>query len=89
MELICNELVVPKQYIREINSNRCLVRAQKSWIKQLGQYGKVGGFTDNAADATNDWQQIFITVSVSVVLFLKVTSGRCLIMFLYTFSVGL
>lgn len=89
MDLICNELVVPKQYIREVNSNRCLVRAQKSWIKQLGQYGKVGGFTDNAADATNDWQQIFITVSVSLVFVFKSHFRTMSDNVLYTFSVGL
>lgn len=63
MESICLELQIPKQYIQEIDDNRCLVRAHKSWIKQLGQHGKVGGFGDNASNATDNWQQIFITVS--------------------------
>uniref|UniRef100_A0A336MXJ9 CSON007840 protein n=1 Tax=Culicoides sonorensis TaxID=179676 RepID=A0A336MXJ9_CULSO len=60
MELLCHELQIPKRYIKEETGNRFQVRAHKSWIKQLGQYGKVGSFTDN--NSNSNWQQIFITV---------------------------
>lgn len=88
MESICHELQIPKRFIKESDDNRFLVRAHKSWIKQLGQYGKVGSFIDNASNATNNWQQCIITVSVSVLKFTSVPMQTVLIK-IFCFETGL
>lgn len=94
MELICHELQIPKRFINEIDENRFAVRAHKSWIKQLGQHGKVGSFCDNASNATNNWQQIFITVSVFFFRYFRsiceyVCTRILIIMFIYLQKKGL
>lgn len=63
MELICHELQIPTKFIKEIDENRFEIHVPKSWLKNLGQNGKVGSFLDTTSiPSSNNWQKIFITV---------------------------
>lgn len=74
MDLICQELGIPKKQIKETsNRDRFIVVVKKSWLKNIVQTGKIGEFVTHPAgfdewpgfgcNVGYSWTKVYIHVS--------------------------